>query len=48
MASKKTSYPAGTPINLHKSMATGEKLGAATAEAKVGGSKSDKSNKTNK
>jgi hypothetical protein len=36
------------PVPLHKSMAVGEKLSDATSEAKVGGSKKDKSSKTNK
>ena len=41
------SYPKGL-LPLHKSIATGAKLSEAQSEAKVGGSKSDKSNKTNK
>lgn len=40
-------YPAG-PVKMHKTLAVGESLAKATAESKVGGSKSDKSNKTNK
>ena len=40
-------WPKG-PVNQHKTLATGESLAKATSEAKVGGSKSDKSNKTNK
>ena len=48
MAKTKTSYPSGQPINQHKSIATGESYGAATSETKVGGSKKDKSNGSNK
>ena len=40
-------YPSG-PVKQHKTLATGAKLSEAASEAKVGGSKSDKSNKTNK
>jgi hypothetical protein len=36
------------PIKQHKSLATGESLSEASAEEKVGGSKSDKSRGTNK
>lgn len=39
--------PAG-PVPMHKSLATGQSLPEATAEKRVGGSKSDRSNKTNK
>lgn len=39
-------YPKG-PVNLHKSLATGDSLKEATSEKKVGGSKKDKSNNTN-
>lgn len=40
-------YPSG-PLKLHKSLATGEKLSAAQSEKRVGGSKTDRSGKTNK
>lgn len=36
------------PVPMHKSLAVGEKLSEATDESKVGGSKKDKSNKTNR
>lgn len=41
-------YPAGKPVPLHKTLATGEKLSEAQSESKVGGSKKDKSRGTNK
>lgn len=41
-------YPANKPLPLHKSLATGESLKEATSEARVGGSKSDKSKGSNK
>lgn len=40
-------YPSG-PVNLHKSLASGEKLAEASSEKKVGGSKTDKSKGSNK
>lgn len=40
-------YPSG-PVKMHKTLATGESLSKATAEAKVGGSTKDASRKTNK
>lgn len=36
------------PVKLHKSLAVGEKLSEASSEAKVGGSKTDRSHKTNR
>jgi hypothetical protein len=41
-------YPVGKPVPMHKSIATGEKLGEAQSETKVGGSKKDKSRGTNR
>lgn len=41
-------YPAGKPVPLHKTLATGEGLKAAQSETKVGGSKKDLSKKTNR
>lgn len=46
MASK-PKLPPG-PMGVHKSLAVGETLKEATSEAKIGGSKTDRSNKTNK
>lgn len=40
-------YPSG-PVPQHKSLATGDSLKEASSEAKVGGSKTDKSRGTNK
>jgi hypothetical protein len=40
-------YPKG-PLPQHKSIATGATYKEATSEERVGGSKKDKSNKTNK
>lgn len=40
-------YPSG-PLPLRKSLATGESLSEATSEKKIGGSKADKSGKSNK
>jgi hypothetical protein len=45
--SVQTKYKSG-PLRLHKSIATGESLSSAQSEERVGGSKTDKSNKTNK
>lgn len=36
------------PVPLHKSLAAGQSLKEASAEEKVGGSKKDKSHKTNR
>ena len=41
-------YPAGKPVPLHKTLATGEGLKVAQSETKVGGSKTDRSKGTNK
>jgi hypothetical protein len=47
MAKSNTKYPSG-PVKAHKSLATGESYAEANSEAKVGGSKKDKSGGSNK
>jgi hypothetical protein len=43
-----TKFPSKGPLPLHKSIAVGDSLSSAQSEGRVGGSKSDKSNKTNR
>lgn len=40
-------YPKG-PVKQHHLLATGDSLAESQTEARIGGSKNDKSNKTNK